>query len=98
MSFNIGFTFYYWPHYAKLAVFDQNTEINTNDHAAYSIRELYTSCKHSSSKEELSNYPDLDMALYEKVILPKINEYSASKKVTQTTASLDPLMSGANSA
>ena len=52
-SFQIGFTFYYWPHYKNMKVFEHMKDSdNINHHSGFSPSELYITPKYSTFKEE----------------------------------------------
>eukprot|EP01084_Bolivina_argentea_P307282 531091_1 len=56
LSFNIGFTFYYWNDYKEMKKLDYNSEINQYDHNGYEVSELFVEQKYSSFKQEISHY------------------------------------------
>ena len=82
LTFNIGYTFYYWEYYKDMIEFDNNHLYgNYYDHGGYSPKELYITPKYSTFKEEVTNYKHITMRHYNKIIKPKLTIYMKSEKV-----------------
>eukprot|EP01084_Bolivina_argentea_P242283 406498_1 len=80
-SFQIGYTFYYWKHYASMETFDGSHTYNDNDHGGHLISALCIQRKYKTFKMEISEYTFIDMRMYHDIILPKAKLYLDTIKV-----------------
>ena len=54
---------------------NDDNKMNVNDHNGYQIKDLFVEPKYITFKDELMNYPHLNIKHYHKIIIPKLNAY-----------------------